>query len=83
MIVAYNPNRIINTSSKAASTPAESIIEGVPHYTVNKIKVISDFLASNGKVMDTGTNTVSKAGSAPGINKLQEILRFQMSNGRL
>jgi hypothetical protein len=76
------PHNDSGRSSKAASSTEESIIEGVPHYTVNKVKVIQDFLASNGKVNDA-VGTVSKAASVPGINKLRVIHDFIKSNGRI
>jgi len=83
--VTLLPHEDSSRRSKAASSTEEapSIIEGVPHYTVNKVKVIQDFLASNGKVNDAGTNTVSKAASVSGINKVKVIHDFLKSNGRI
>ena len=76
-------------NSRAASVPKEDkivteIVNGlIVSKPAKKIEYLSETQkTSEPEIIDLQEYAKSKAGSVP-VNKLQEILRFQRSNGRL
>ena len=90
MIVSDNPDRLTTSKAASSSTQYETVVKkydmSLPSTGDQVYKCgIHDFETKNLTEFNRHLSTKdhgSKAASVP-VNKLQEILRFQKSNGRL